>query len=155
MLRPHKNKSVFIWIIVVIGLICLAFGSGMLFVQYESDMAQKDLSQEQPQWADLIQVSNPAPHDTVTSPLVVEGKARGPWYFEASFPVRLLDANGNELVVVPAQAQDSWMTEDFVPFKATLTFTKPTTATGTLILKNDNPSGTAENDKEIRIPVTF
>src|SRR3989344_944214 len=106
-------------------------------------------------YPDLIQVDAPKAYAVIASPLTVTGKARGSWYFEASFPVRLLDANGTELAVTPAQAKGEWMTEDFVPFEATLTFNTPTTKTGTLILHNDNPSGDPAYDKEIRIPVTF
>ena len=106
-------------------------------------------------YADLIQVDAPQAGAVVTSPLIVRGKARGTWYFEASFPVRLLDANGVELAVVPAQAQGDWMTTEFVPFEVTLTFAPPATKTGTLILQNDNPSGLPENAKEIRIKVKF
>jgi len=56
---------------------------------------------------------------------------------------------------IPAQAQGDWMTENFVPFAATLDFTTPTTATGSLILEKDNPSGLPENDKQLTIPVKF
>jgi hypothetical protein len=104
---------------------------------------------------DAIQVITPTPGAVISSPLVVEGKALGRWYFEASFPVRLLDGNGRELIAIPAQAQSDWMVEGYVPFKATLNFTLPSTATGTLILHNDNPSGMPERDEEVRIPVTF
>jgi len=79
----------------------------------------------------------------------------GNWYFEASFPVMIFDANGEKLGVVPAQAKGDWMTTEFVPFEATLTFDKPTTATGTLVLLKDNPSGLPENDNSISIPVSF
>lgn len=106
-------------------------------------------------YSDLITVTAPTVNAQVGSPLTVTGQARGQWYFEASFPVTLVDANGTTLAQVPAQAQGEWMTENFVPFKATLTFAPPATQTGTLILHNDNPSGLPENDKEIRIPVRF
>lgn len=102
-----------------------------------------------------IQVTSPHANTKVTSPLTVIGRARGTWYFEASFPVRLLDGNGTEIAVTPAQAQGDWMTEDFVPFTATLTFTQPATPTGTLVLERDNPSGMPENAAEVRIPVKF
>lgn len=104
---------------------------------------------------DLIRVRTVRPGDTVQSPLTVEGEARGTWFFEASFPVRLLDGNGKEIAVIPAQAQGDWMTEDFVPFRAELTFTLPTTAEGTLVLEKDNPSGLPEYADELRIPVRF
>lgn len=102
-----------------------------------------------------IFLSSPLPNTTITSPLIVEGEARGTWYFEASFPVRLLDANGNEIAVTPAQAQGDWMTEDLVPYTALLEFSQPSTPTGTLVLQKDNPSGMPENDKSLSIPVSF
>lgn len=103
----------------------------------------------------LISVSAPLPDTVVSSPLTVGGQARGTWYFEASFPVILKDANGTVLAQVPAQAQSDWMTTDFVPFSATLTFTAPTTETGVLIFKNDNPSGDPARDMQIEVPVRF
>jgi hypothetical protein len=103
----------------------------------------------------LIRVNTPSVNATVASPLIITGEARGNWYFEASFPVKLIDANGQELAVAPAQAQGDWMTTNFVPFKLTLNFATPTTPTGTLILEKDNPSGLPENAAEIRIPVRF
>ena len=105
--------------------------------------------------SDRIRVSSLSANQLITSPLVVSGQARGSWYFEASFPVELYDGNGKRIAMVPAQAQGDWMTTNFVPFKATLSFSKPTTATGTLILKNDNPSGLPQNALELRIPVRF
>lgn len=105
---------------------------------------------------DLIQVTTPAEGASVGSPLTVSGKARGYWYFEASFPIKLIDANGATLFEGPVQAQGDWMTEEFVPFTVTFNFVKPASGTtGMLILHNDNPSGLPENDKSIEIPVTF
>lgn len=105
--------------------------------------------------SDKIFVIQPLENAVVKSPLVVKGEARGNWYFEASFPVTLVDGNGKELVVSPAQAKADWMTTEFVPFEVALTFSKPSTKTGTLILKKDNPSGLPENDASISIPVRF
>jgi spore germination protein GerM len=69
-------------------------------------------------------------------------------------PVKLVDSQGKVLAEVGAQAQDEWMTERFVPFKATLNFT-PTTNDGTLVISNDNPSGLAGNSKSVSFPVRF
>lgn len=104
---------------------------------------------------DKISVTFPKPNQVVLSPLTVSGEARGTWYFEASFPVKLLDANNQELAVMPAQAQGEWMTENFVPFRVTLTFANPPTATGKLILQKDNPSGDPAREEQIEIPVRF
>lgn len=103
----------------------------------------------------LIRATAPRPGDLVSGTITIEGEARGTWYFEASFPVRIVDETGNVLVQHYAQAQGEWMTEDFVPFRALLTI-PPTTATkGTLILEKDNPSGLPEHADELRIPVWF
>ncbi len=113
----------------------------------------------------LIKITSPRPNASIQSPLTVEGQARGTWYFEASFPIQLKDANGKVITLVPesgtpgtmipVQAQGDWMTENFVPFKVKFSFAKPATATGTLILLKDNPSGLPENDDSLIVPVVF
>lgn len=102
-----------------------------------------------------LRVSSPVTDMVVSSPLVVTGEARGMWYFEANFPVTLLDADGKPVVSSYAQAQGEWMTEQFVPFRTELTFTAPASATGTLVLEKANPSGLPEHAGELRIPVRF
>lgn len=104
---------------------------------------------------DLIKIENPRPNQLITSPLTIKGQARGTWFFEASFPVRLLDGNGKEITRAIATAKSDWMTEEFVPFEAVLTFTNPNTEIGILVLEKDNPSGLAELSDELRIPVKF
>lgn len=104
---------------------------------------------------DLIELRTPLPNAIVQTPLTLEGRARGPWFFEASFPVYLIDADGDTIAVIPAQAEGEWMTREFVPFKVTLTFTPPASQTGTLILVKDNPSGLPEHAAELRVPIRF
>jgi len=104
---------------------------------------------------DII-VTSPQAGDTIKSPLVVTGEARGSWYFEASFPVILVDWDGLIIAEVPAQAIGNWMTTDFVPFRVEIPFTKPAYGKrGALILKKDNPSGLPENDAAVEIPIVF
>ncbi|MBI4433666.1 hypothetical protein HY632_02755 [Candidatus Uhrbacteria bacterium] len=103
---------------------------------------------------DRIQVDAPRPHAVVRGPIVVSGRARGPWYFEASFPVRLVDASGGVLATGIAQAQGEWMTEQFVPFRVELPVTVTQSMSATLILERDNPSGLPEHDAALRIPLT-
>lgn len=105
--------------------------------------------------SNLIRVNSVSKYDQIKSPITITGQARGMFYFEASFPVKLIDSSGNILAHAPAQAEGEWMTEEFVPFKAVLNFTPPVQGDGVLIFKNDNPSGMSENDKELRIPVKF
>jgi len=104
---------------------------------------------------DKITVSYPASNELVNSPLEVTGQARGSWFFEASFPIQLVDSAGQTVTVAIAQAQGDWMTEQFVPFVAKLEFLDPKLNSGKLILKKDNPSGLAKFDDSIEIPVRF
>lgn len=103
----------------------------------------------------LIRVSSPQSNAVIQSPVLVEGKARGAWFFEADFPVRVLDTEGRELGVGIAHALSDWMTEDFVLFQVQVSFTKPLTPTGFVVLEKDNPSGLSEHADELRIPVRF
>ncbi len=108
--------------------------------------------------SDLIRISTPRPNQTISSPLTIAGEARGNWYFEASFPVVLTDWDGKIIAQGIAQAKSDWMTTDFVPFEATLTFTVDKNAysnKGSLILRKDNPSGLPQNDDALEIPIVI
>ena len=108
--------------------------------------------------AELIQLETPRPNQTVRSPLLVKGRARGNWFFEASFPVVIVDWDGRIIGQGIAQAQGEWMTTEFVPFEAMLTFTADPQAystRGSLILQKDNPSGLPEYDDALEIPVVI
>jgi len=105
---------------------------------------------------DLIVTATPRPGDEVSSPLTISGEARGYWFFEASFPYELQDAQGNMIAQGPVQATGEWMTEEFVPFTIDITFPpQPAGSTGTLLLKKDNPSGLPENEDQLVVPVEF
>jgi len=106
-----------------------------------------------PSTASEIMVTSPQANAQVHSPIEISGSARGSWYFEAVFPIRLLDANGNEIGRAQAQAQGDWTTNDFVPFTAELTYSLSATSNGFLVFNNDNPSGLQQNSKEFRVPV--
>jgi hypothetical protein len=104
---------------------------------------------------DLIVVESPRAREEINSPLFISGKARGYWFFEADFPIELVDENNNLIAQTIAQAKGEWMTEDFVPFEATLNFVNPKTNKGFLIFRKDNPSGLKEHDDELRVPILF
>ncbi|MCW9707028.1 Gmad2 immunoglobulin-like domain-containing protein [Fodinibius salsisoli] len=104
---------------------------------------------------DMIEVKKPLPNMDVTSPLTVIGKAKGYWYFEGSFTIKLYDAHNNLLAETAAQAKEDWMTEQFVPFEATLTYDAPDDQRGRLVFERANPSGKAENAQMYSIPVIF
>lgn len=136
------KKTILLSGIVIIALIVGYFGF------YRNNDA------DQPFVSDNVKLDSPLPNDIVTSPLVLAGEARL-WYFEASFPIGIFDANGTQLGVSYVQAQSDWMTEDWVPFEGKLEFSNPATDTGTLVLSKDNPSGLPEFDESVSIPVRF
>ncbi len=112
--------------------------------------------------ADLIQLASPVPNGVIGSPLTLSGQARGYWFFEASFPFVLTNWDGLIIAQGIATADGDWMTEEFVPFTASLEFTNPYEAgqqdfmkRGSLILQKDNPSGLPENDNALEIPIYF
>lgn len=105
--------------------------------------------------SDLIIVDNPRPNQKIISPLIVTGQARGYWFFEASFPVELLDENGMLITQGIATAKDEWMTEEFVPFEAKLEFEKQSVQSGRLLLRKDNPSGLPEYDDVLEMIIKF
>lgn len=101
-----------------------------------------------------IKIDRPKKNDIVSSPLEISGEARG-WYFEASFPVEMLDSQGKLIGSTKAQAQSDWMTDQSVPFKAKIKFNPGEAAEGKLVFKKDNPSGNPELDESYEIPVRF
>lgn len=112
--------------------------------------------------SDLIKLASPFPLGVIESPLLISGEARGYWFFEASFPIYLTNWDGLIIAEGYATAEGDWMTEDFVPYTASLDFVSPYNPVdadfmknGTLILKKDNPSGLPENDDALEIPVRF
>lgn len=105
--------------------------------------------------ADNITVDNPFPGAVTGKTFTVMGKARGSWYFEASFPILVLDKDGKTLAQGIAQAQSDWMTTEFVPFKANVKVPESYIGKATLILKKDNPSGLVEKDASISFPFTI
>lgn len=113
--------------------------------------------------ADMIFLTSPAAGARLAkSPLLLKGQARGSWFFEASFPVTLVNWDGLIIAQGVAMAEGDWMTTDFVPFTASLNFVNPykpgdqeIMKRGSLILKKDNPSGLPEKDDALEIPVRF
>lgn len=104
---------------------------------------------------DTIVVTNPRPNQEITSPLNVEGRARGTWFFEANAPLKLVDSDGNELAQGYIESIGEWMTEDFVEFRGEIIFTPGNSKSGNLIFEKANPSGLPENAEELRMPVEF
>ena len=150
----NKNHKILLWVLV------LAIAIFALYWYYPT-IQKSDTPSSDPALLhidskkDLIKVESPTPYEIVSSPLTIIGEARGGWYFEGDFPIRLLDANGKVLATHYATAKGEWMSEDFVSFESIIEFNLPETETGTIILHKDNPSGLQQYDDELRIPVRF
>jgi hypothetical protein len=107
---------------------------------------------------DDIVLESPLAGATISNPVKLSGKARGTWYFEASFPIDVVDWDGRIIGQGVAQANGDWMTEDFVPFTASIKFENATSTyskKATLVLKKDNPSGDRERDASLEVPVVL
>ena len=101
-----------------------------------------------------VEVSAPKPNASVTKTFKVAGSAPGPWYFEASFPIKVIDKDGTMIGTSHGEAQGDWMTTGIVAFSANVT-TSGYSGPATLVLLRDNPSGLPENDDAVSIPITI
>lgn len=101
-----------------------------------------------------VTVTTPRPGATVDQMFIIAGSAPGPWFFEASFPIKIIDANGSVILNTHATAQGDWMTTDLVTFTATAS-TTGYVGPATLVLLRDNPSGLPENDDSVEIPIVI
>ena len=104
--------------------------------------------------SDTITVDAPHAGAVVGKSFSVTGHARGLWFFEASFPVVVLDQDGNVLASAPATTTAEWMTNDLIPFTADLMVPESYVGPATLELKKDNPSGDPRNDASLSYPIT-
>ena len=102
-----------------------------------------------------VRVNTPVQHARIASPIIITGEAVGPWYFEGSFGISILDSAGNSIAEGAATAKDDWMQEGYVPFSAAIYFNKPESSTGVIRIHKANPSGLPSNEASIDIPVRF
>lgn len=144
-----QNKKIIIPIIV---LVITVFG---FFTFSSGEKIKKEEITYKQATSDMIRVELPFPGVVTGKTFTVIGEARGMWYFEGSFPVTVLDKNGNPLVTTYATAQDEWMVEGFVPFKSEIKAPESYIGPATLILMRNNASGLPEHDAEISFPFTI
>jgi len=104
-----------------------------------------------------VLISNPQAGQLITSPLLIQGRISGNWFFEASLPIKLVDNNGSIIAEHYALADGDWMTTELVDFSGILEFDLNSVIpdNGYLIIAKDNPSGLPEHDGAIRMPVRF
>lgn len=141
--------------LIVILIVLVAVGAYFLLDKDDTALEDGGIQYAGTQYKDLVRVDSPFADAVIENPVIISGEARGNWYFEASFPVEILDEDGTSLGIAPIQASGEWMTTEYVPFSGTVTFREPTGKEGTIVFHKDNPSGLAEFDDSFAIPVKF
>lgn len=154
-------------LVVTLVLATISFGS-WLFMHNKSksvvvNPAPKEIQEtpfeETPKNESLI-VTTPKKDALVSSPLELRGEVRGTWLFEATAPVTLTDWDGRIIAEGYIEAQEDWMTTEFVPFAGELIFETPAdigdfSDRGSIIFRNSNPSGLPENAAFLEYTVRF
>jgi hypothetical protein len=103
----------------------------------------------------LIEIEEPTTGTEIFSPVTIKGEARGKWYFEGDFPVKVLNYDYQTIATGIAKAEGAWMTEDFVPFEVIINYKRPYLEDGYILLSRSNASGLPEHDQWVIIPVNF
>ena len=160
------------WISILAMAIFVIFSLGVVvFLYYQNQQLKNMLANYQPTPLttpitttpssptpnpEMPTISSPSANIKVVSPLKVTGTVPAGWMFEGVFPIKLVDPNRK--LIVQGQAKEKvaggWQSGSPVDFTATLTF-KTSSASGFLILQNDNPSGDPANSKTFEVPVKF
>jgi len=91
----------------------------------------------------------------IKSPLELKGEARGTWFSEGEFPVRIVSKSGLVLGRTTAYAVGNWMTPKFVDFSLEINFNPEGAEEGNIFFTASNPKGREDFKKELRIPVRF
>lgn len=104
-----------------------------------------------------IEVFFPKPNQVISSPLKITGVVRGNGWggFEGQVgTVHVVDVNGKELAVTFLPATTEW-TQLPVNFETNITFNAVSGTSGSLVFKNENPSGDPVRDKIFTLPIRF
>lgn len=126
-------------------------------LEYNIEILEKE-------YAKTIIIEFPTTNQIISSPLIIKGRAKGNWFFEATFPVTLVDWDGRIIAESYVTAKDDWMTESFIPFEGKLEFKNPSfpntdvdhfSHRGTLIFRSANPSGLPEHQYYFELPIRF
>lgn len=119
---------------------------GEVFERYVGNELEKE---------DLIRIDSPRPGAEIEdkSTFTVTGEARGYWFFEGDFPIELANRSGKVIGRGIAVAQDEWMVEEFVPYKAEVEFEESYVGDAVLMLHRHNPSDLKEDDDVLLVPV--
>jgi len=93
------------------------------------------------------------PGETVSGKMLISGKIKGGYFFEANIGVNILDKDKKLLFAGYGTAVGEWMTTLPVLFESSLDFSALPQGPAFIEIHNDNASGLPENDKSIQVPV--
>lgn len=136
-------------IIAVIGILVVVFNS-------RKPLTQTDGNNNQAEDRKGLFVNNLQENDTLASPLQITGYVNGGGWsgFEGQVGgVSLYDNAGNVLDVEPLTATSEWMTST-INFETNLEFFTNATS-GTIVFRNENPSGEPSRDKSVSWNIKF
>ncbi len=153
-----KIANIIIIIVILAILIILGLLSYNLFKPIPPILPSQNQTTTPPTYPakdDLIKVTNILPNQEITSPITIKGQARGVWYFEAVFPIQIINDKKEIIGRGQGMTESDWMTNDYVSFTSTIDFNPGSSTSGEIILQKDNPSGLPKNDNELQIPVRF
>lgn len=102
-----------------------------------------------------IYLENIKSGDTVDIGYEVKGEAPGSWFFEGSFPVRVLNIQGEVVSTFVATTYDDWMNETTVPFSVIIDFPLEQEGAYVLQFEKSNPSGLDENSDIAKIAISI
>lgn len=102
-----------------------------------------------------IYLENIKSGDTIDMGYEIKGEVSGNWFFEGSFPVRVLNIQGEVISSLFAEAKSDWMTEDQVPFSVIIDFPLEEEGAFVLQFEKSNPSGLDENSDIAKIAISI
>lgn len=102
-----------------------------------------------------IYLENIKSGDTIDMGSEIKGEVSGNWFFEGSFPVRVLNIQGEVISSLFAEAKSDWMTEDQVPFSVIIDFPLEEEGAFVLQFEKSNPSGLDENSDIAKIAISI
>ncbi len=148
-----NNKSI-ILVIVILALIIVLL-SGILIFWPKTKTSNRAITATP--IPSGIEVTSPKPNDVISSPLKITGLVHGDGWngFEGQVGiVDLIDNGGNQLTYGILKGTTEWTTSP-TNFETTLEFSPVPGTSGSLVFKNENPSGDPVRDKIFIVPITF
>ncbi|HRX43629.1 MAG TPA: GerMN domain-containing protein [Candidatus Dojkabacteria bacterium] len=102
-----------------------------------------------------IYLENIKSGDTIDMGSEIKGEVSGNWFFEGSFPVRVLNIQGEVVSTFVATTYDDWMNETTVPFSVIIDFPLEQEGAYVLQFEKSNPSGLDDNSDTAKIAISI